>query len=103
MNGQRRYKYLVLGKDKSYFVKKKQKNSNSTKKFFKGSGWLLFVVLEKPLYEVCLIRIKEHVGEKRSTVCAHMHADCLLKETSKITNMLSRNFTTKKMISIFPF
>jgi hypothetical protein len=34
----------------------------------KGSGWLLFVVLEKPLYEVCLIRIKEHVGEKRSTV-----------------------------------
>ena len=33
MNGQRRYKYLVLEKDKSYFVKKK-KHSDSTKKFF---------------------------------------------------------------------
>ena len=30
-NGQRRYKYLVLGRDRSYFVKKK--HSNSTKKF----------------------------------------------------------------------
>ena len=32
MNGQRRYKYLVLGKDKSYFVK--NKHSDSTKKKF---------------------------------------------------------------------
>ena len=38
--------------------------------------------LEKPLYEVCLIRIKEQVGEKRSTVCTHKYADCLLKNTS---------------------
>ena len=30
-NGQRRYKYLVLGRDRSYFVKKN--HSNSTKKF----------------------------------------------------------------------
>jgi hypothetical protein len=29
-NGQRRYKYLVLGRDRSYFVKK---HSDSTKKF----------------------------------------------------------------------
>jgi hypothetical protein len=35
--------------------------------------------LEKPLYEVCLIRIKEQVGEKRSTVGAHRYADYLLK------------------------
>jgi hypothetical protein len=38
--------------------------------------------LEKPLYEVCLIRIKEQVSEKRSTVCTHKYADCLLKNTS---------------------
>jgi hypothetical protein len=63
----------------------------------KGSGWLLFVVLEKPLYEVCLIRIKEHVGEKRSTVCAHRYADCLLKN---ITNMLSMKNASILMISV---
>ena len=33
-------------------------------------------------YEVCLIRIKEQIGEKRSTVCTHRYADCLLKNTS---------------------
>jgi hypothetical protein len=42
---------------------------------------LLFVFLEKSLYEVCLIRINEHVGERRSTVCTHRYADCLLKNT----------------------
>jgi hypothetical protein len=48
----------------------------------KGSGELFFVFLEKPLYEVCLIRIKEQVGEKRSTVCTH-------RSVENITNMLS--------------
>jgi hypothetical protein len=28
-----------------------------TEREIKGSGWLLFVFLEKPLHEVCLIRI----------------------------------------------
>ena len=32
-NGQRRYKYLVLGRNISYFVKKKKKHSDSIKKF----------------------------------------------------------------------
>ena len=33
-NGQRRYKYLVLGRDRPYFVKKThKKHSDSTKKF----------------------------------------------------------------------
>jgi hypothetical protein len=32
-NGQRRYKYLVLGRDRSWFAKKKPKQSDSTKKF----------------------------------------------------------------------
>jgi len=44
-------------------------------------GLASFRFLEKPLYEVCLIRIKEKVGEKRSTFCAHRYADCLLKYT----------------------
>ena len=38
--------------------------------------------LEEPLYEVCLIWIKEQIDEKRSTVCTHRYADCLLKNTS---------------------
>jgi hypothetical protein len=36
--------------------------------------------------EVCLIRIKEQVDEKRSTVCTHRYADCLLKNTSTKEN-----------------
>ena len=40
------------------------------------------VFREEPLYEVCLIRITEQVGEKMSTVCTHRYADCLLKNTS---------------------
>jgi hypothetical protein len=37
--------------------------------------------LEEPLYEICLMRIKEQVGEKMSTICTYRHADCLLKNT----------------------
>ena len=37
---------------------------------------------DQPLYEVCLIRIKEQISEKRSTACSHIYADCLLKNTS---------------------
>jgi hypothetical protein len=35
----------------------------------------------EPLYEICLIRIKEQVGEKMSTICTYRYADCLLKNT----------------------
>ena len=52
----------------------------------KGSGQFFFVFLAKPLYEVCLIRIKKQVAEKRSTVCTHRYADCLLKNTSTKEN-----------------
>jgi hypothetical protein len=45
-----------------------------------------FSFFEKPLYEVCLIRIKEQVGERRSTVCTHRYADCLMKNTSTKEN-----------------
>jgi hypothetical protein len=40
------------------------------------------VYISKPLYEVCLIRIKKQVCEKRSTGCTHRYAACLLKNTS---------------------
>ena len=40
------------------------------------------VKLEKPLYEVCIVQIKEQVGVKKNTVCSHMYAGCLLKNTS---------------------
>jgi hypothetical protein len=46
------------------------------KRKIRGSGWLLFVFHKKPLYEACLIRIKEHVSEKRSTAGTHRYADC---------------------------
>ena len=48
----------------------------------KALGSLLFVLLEKPLFKVCLVRIKEQVGDRRSTVCTHRYADCLLKNMS---------------------
>jgi hypothetical protein len=34
----------------------------------KGSDYFLFLFLEKLMYEVCLVRIKEQVGVKRNTV-----------------------------------
>ena len=57
--------------------------------------------LEKPLYEVCLIRIKEQVGEKRSTVGAHRYADYLLKtRPPNIANMLSIKNSSMLKISV---
>ena len=43
MNGQRRYKYLVVGRDRSYFVK--IKHSDSTKKFSETDNIKMFVFL----------------------------------------------------------
>jgi hypothetical protein len=34
----------------------------------------------KPLYEICLKRIKVEVDENRNTVCIHGNDDCLLKK-----------------------
>ena len=50
-----------------------------------------------PQYETCLVRIKEKVGEKRSTVYIHRCANCLLKNTSNkhniyIVNQFQRTF-----------
>ena len=40
---------------------------------------ILFVFLVKPLYEGCLIGIKERVGKKKNTFDTNRNADCLLK------------------------
>ena len=42
--------------------------------------------LETPLHQVCLIRIKEQVDEKRSTVCTHRYAAVCWKNTSTNDN-----------------
>ena len=43
------------------------------------SGLASFHVFEKPLYEVCLVRIKVEVDEQRNTVGTQRNDDCLLK------------------------
>ena len=45
--------------------------------------------LEKPLYEVCIVRIKEQVDEKRSTVGIPRNTDCVLK-TLNISNVINK-------------
>ena len=68
----------------------------------KGLGQLLFVLLEKPLYEVCLVRIKEQVGERRCIVCTHRYADCLLKNmpTNKFLDYSKSHFGDMTIIAI---
>ena len=74
----------------------------------KGSDKLLFVFLENPLCEVCLIRIKEQVDEERNTVCTHRYADCLLKNTSTkdfqllITPLVFKLFLFKDVVNVTP-
>ena len=41
------------------------------------------------MHEICLIRIKEQVGEKWSTVCTHRNANCWKTRPRNKTNMLS--------------
>jgi hypothetical protein len=45
----------------------------------KSSGYLLFFFLEISLYEVRLVRIKEQIDEKRSTVGTHRSTNSVEK------------------------
>jgi hypothetical protein len=45
--------------------------------------YLLFVLLEKPLYEVCLIPIKEQVHKKMSAFGTHRNADYVKNMSNK--------------------
>ena len=47
--------------------------------------------IQKELYEVCLVRIKEQVGEKGSTVGTDNNAESLLKNTSIMHNKYGVN------------
>jgi hypothetical protein len=67
----------------------------------KKSCYLLFVFLQKHLYEVFLIQINEQVSAKGSAVIRLRNVDCLLKNTlPKISNMLSIKNSTILMISV---
>ena len=65
------YNYLVKG-------------NHITEREIKGLSQFLFIFLQKPLYEVCLVRIKEQVGHERSCICElrvsnlHLSSICLL-------------------------
>ena len=66
------------------------KRSSLFKPEIKLSGYLLFVFLEKLLYEICLVRIKEQIVEKRSsTVGTHMNVDNVETHVYQTNNMLS--------------
>ena len=57
-------------------------------------------------YEVCLVRIKEKVGEKRSTIYIHRYANCLLKITSNkqnkyVFNQFQRTFWQNQCFLFF--
>jgi hypothetical protein len=76
-NGQRRYKYLVLGKDKSYFVKKN--HSDSTKKFSETD---IINMLEFLIENIFVIFgggvFQQTVGIPMGTKCAPILADLFL-------------------------
>ena len=67
----------------------------------------LFFFLEKLLHEVCLIRIKKQVGEKRGKVCTHgnvcwKHNKNVLNLNSSILMSVSENILFFICISLFP-
>jgi hypothetical protein len=76
-NGQRRYKYLVLGRDRSYFVKKN--HSDSTKKFYETD---IIDVLECLIDNIFVMfggRVfRQTVGIPMGTNCAPLLADLFL-------------------------
>ena len=98
-NGQRRYKYLVLGRDRCYFVKH---HSDSTKKFSET-----LYLQHAPVFDwqhICYVwwTIFQHsVGIPMGTNCAHLLADLFFYsyETDFIQGLLRRN--EKKLARYF--
>ena len=100
-NGQRRYKYLVLGRDRPYFVKH---HSDSTKKFsetdiFNMLGFLIdniFVMFAGPVFQ-------QTVGIPMGKNCAPLLADLFLYsyEADFIQGLLKKN--EKKLPQSFNF
>ena len=75
-NGQRRYKYLVLGRDRSYFVKH---HSDSTKKFSETDIFNMLEFLIDNIFAMFGGRVfQQTVGIPMDTNCAHLLADVFL-------------------------
>ena len=93
-NGQRRYKYLVLGRDISYFVKH---HSDSTKKFSEADIFNILEFLIDNIFAMFGGRVfQQSVGIPLGTNCAPLLADLYLYsyEADFIQGLLKKNKKT---------
>ena len=100
-NGQRRYKYLVLGRDRSYFVKK---HSGSTKKFSETDIINLREVFIHTMFVMFGGRsFQQTVGIHMDTTCTPLLADLFLYsyEADFIQRLLKKH--EKKLARSFNF
>jgi hypothetical protein len=103
-NGQRRNKYLVLGRDISYFVKKKKKHFDSTKEFSETD---IINMLEFFIDNIFLIfggRVfQQTVGIPMGTNCGSLLADLFFYSYAAdfIQGLLKKN--EKKLARSFNF
>ena len=101
MNDQRRYKYLVLGRDRYYFV---QKHSDSTKKFSETNIINMLEFLIENIFVIFGGRVfQQTVGTPMGTQCAPLLADLFLlsHEADFIQGLLKKN--EKKLARSFNF
>ena len=101
MNDQRRYKYLVLGRDRYYFV---QKHSDSTKKFSETNIINMLEFLIENIFVIFGGRVfQQTVGIPMGTQCAPLLADLFLlsHEADFIQGLLKKN--EKKLARSFNF
>ena len=90
-NGQRRYKYLVIGRDRSYFVKH---HSDSTKKFSETDIFNMLEFLIDNIFVMFGGRVfQQTVGIPMGTNCAPLLADLFLYsyEADSIQGLLKKN------------
>jgi hypothetical protein len=100
-NGQRRYKYIVLGRDRSYFVKH---HSDSTKQFSETDIFNMLEFLIDNIFVMFGGRVlQQTVGIPMSTNCAHLLADLFLYsyEAEFIQGLLKKS--KKKLARSFNF
>ena len=99
-NGQRRYKYLVLGRDRSYFV---QKHSDFTKRFSETDIISMLGFLIDNIFVFGGHVFQQTVGIPMGTNCAPLHDDLFLYsyEADFIHGLLKKN--EKKLARSFNF
>jgi hypothetical protein len=100
-NGQRRYKYLVLGRDRSYFVKK---NTDSTKKFSETDIINMLEFLIDSIFVIFGGRVfQQTVDIPMGTNCSALLADLFLYSYEEyfIQGLLKKN--EKKVARSFNF